>query len=177
MQKLPRLFLHLILLAVILAACAPSASPSPTADISSALTQAFGTAFAQLQPTNTPLPTETPIPSPTAVRTPPALPSTFVAGELNPLDTPHTYVQDTCQYLYNKWNSNNAAPGTVVMVVMFHHIVKGTQTASDALSIGSGDFKQLMNDIHKMGFEAINTTQLADFLYTNAKIPPRSVLL
>ncbi len=175
MQKLSRIFLHLGLLAGILAACAPSAAASPTPDMSGALTLAFETAFAQLQPTSTPLPTDTPIPPPTAIRTPPALPSTFVASELNPLDTPHTYVQDTCQYLYNKWNSNNAAPGTVVMVVMFHGIIKGQAETDNQVSVG--DFKKIMNDLHEMGFQAINTQQLVDFLYTNARIPQRSVLL
>jgi hypothetical protein len=144
--------------------------------MSVALTRAVETAFAQLQPSATALPTETPIPSPTAIRTPPALPETFKASQLNPLDSPHTYIQDTCQYLLDKWNSNNAAPGTVVMVVMFHGIVKDA-VAQDPEDITANDFKQLMNDLKEQGFEAINMTQMADFIDNNAKIPPRSVLL
>src|SRR5215210_3332165 len=120
MHKVTRAFLRLSLFAILLSACQPV--PASTPDMSAALTQAFGTAFAQLQPTATLIPSDTPIPSATAIRTPPALPSTFVASQLNPLDTPHTYIQDTCQYLQDKWNSKNAAPGTVVMVVMFHGI-------------------------------------------------------
>jgi len=142
--------------------------------MSAALTQAFGTAVAQLQPTATLIPSDTPIPSATAVRTPPALPSTFVASQLNPLDTPHTYIQDSCQYLQDKWDSKNAAPGTVVMVVMFHGIIKGQVEKDNQISVS--DFKKIMSDMHDMGFQAINTQQLADFLYTNAKIPERSVL-
>jgi len=143
-----------------------------------ALTQAFETAFAQLMPSATPLPTETPIPivTPTAVRTPPALPSTFVAGQLNALDKPHTYIQDSCQYLHDKWNSNNAAPGTVVMVVMLHGI-KRDQADVTANDITVQDFRQMMNDLEEQGFEAINATQMADFMDHNAKIPMRSVLL
>lgn len=140
-----------------------------------ALTQAFQTAFAQLQPTATQISTETPVPSPTAVRTPPALPAMFAATQLNPKDTPHSYVQDTCQYLHDKWNSNNSTPGTVVMVVMFHGIIKGQAETDNQIS--QDEFKRVMNDLHDMGFQAINTQQLVDFLYSNAKIPERSVLL
>jgi hypothetical protein len=173
MYKIPRVFLRLSLLIVILSAC--QAAPASTPDMSAALTQAFETAVAHLQPTGTPIPSETPVPSATAFRTPPALPSTFVASQLNPLDTPHTYIQDTCQYLQDKWNSNNAAPGTVVMVVMFHGIIKGQVEKDNQISVS--DFKQVMNDLHDMAFQAITTQQLADFLYTNSKIPERSVLL
>src|SRR5512141_591471 len=105
-----------LLLTILLCACQPTAPSTP--DMSAALTQAFETAVARLQPTATPVPTETPVPTATTVRTPPALPTSFVANQLNPRDTPHTYIQDTCQYLQDKWNSNYAAPGTVVMVVM-----------------------------------------------------------
>ncbi|NJC97420.1 MAG: hypothetical protein FIB03_13975, partial [Anaerolineae bacterium] len=87
-----RLFPTLILIAVILSACAPSAA-SPTVDVNALSTQAYETAFAAIQPTATLAPTDTPIPEPTAIRTPPALPATFIASQLNPLDTPHTYVQ------------------------------------------------------------------------------------
>jgi len=161
------------LIAGLLAACMPQAAPTP--DMNAALTQAFGTALANMQPTATPLPSETPVPSATAVRTPPALPSPFVATELNPVDTPHTYIQDSCQYLHDKWNSNNATPGTVVMVVMFHGIIKGEVEKDNQIS--QAEFRRVMDDLHEMGFQAINTQQLADFLYSNAKIPERSVLL
>jgi hypothetical protein len=169
MQK----FSSILLLAVILSACQPA--PPPTPDMSAALTQAIQTAFANLQPAPSAIPSETPTPPPTAVRTPPALPSTFVADQLNPFDTPHTYVQDTCQYLYDKWNSNNAAPGTVVMVVMLHGVDR--ERASDANDISVQDFRKMMNDLKEQGFEAINATQMADFVDNNARIPARSVLL
>jgi hypothetical protein len=172
-SRLTSYFLLLTFLFSLLASCQPASAPTP--DLSGALTQAFQTAFAQLQPTATPLPSETPIPSATAVRTPPPLPATFAASQLNPFDTPHTYIKDTCQYLHDKWNSNNAAPGTVVMVVMFHGIIKGQAETDNQIS--ASDFKKVMSDMHDMGFQAINTQQLVDFLYNNAKIPERSVLL
>ncbi len=164
-----------LLLILLLSACQPAPASAPTADINAALTQAFQTAFAQLQPTGTPIPTDTPVPAATALRTPPALPATFVASQLNPLDTPHTYVEDTCQYLHDKWSPENAAPGTVAMVIMFHGITQ--EKAERVHDISKQDFKQLMNDLKEQGFEAINATQLADFLDHNAKIPARSVVL
>src|SRR5262245_10625876 len=136
-----RLMITLSLLAVFGTSCAPAGSTSPTPDLGLAYTQAVETAIAALLPSATPIPADTPLPPPTTVRTPPALPQTFVAGQLNPLDTPHTYLQDTCQYLQDKWNSNNAAPGTVVMVIMLHGIKKerADVTAND---ITVQDFKQ-----------------------------------
>lgn len=169
----PLSFLSLLL--IVLTGCQPTAESAPTPDLSGALTQAFETALAQLQPTATALPTETAVPTATALRTPPPLPPAFVAGQLNPLDKPHTYIEDTCQYLYDKWNSNNAAPGTVVMAVMFHGITQ--ERATRTHDISKQDFQKLMNDLKEQGFEAITATQLADFLDHNAKIPPRSVIL
>jgi hypothetical protein len=182
------LFTPLILLALLLTSCQSASTPTP--DINAAMTQAVGTMFASIQqsqvetamaanqqvPTaSAALPGTTPVPPTIAARTPPALPGIFVTNQLNPVDTPHTYIQDTCQYLHDKWNSNNAAPGTVVMVVMFHGIIKGKAETDNQISVS--DFKKIMDDLHDMGFQAINTQQLADFLYSNAKIPERSVLL
>ena len=176
MSRFSRIFLSISLLAVILAACSPSAPASPTPDMGAVMEQAIQTAMADLA-TPTSLPTE--IPSPTATmppRTPPALPSVYTTTVLNPLDTPHTYVADTCQYLQNKWNPNNAAPGTIVIVIMFHGINKD---ASDVTTNGISvtDFKKLMNALKELGFEAINATQLADFMERNAPIPRRAVVL
>jgi len=169
------LFLNLGLLIVLSASCAPSPS-SPTIDVDAISTQAYQTVAAALQPTVTLIPTETPVPIATAVRTPPALPDNFTTNRLNALDKPHTYIQDTCQYLHDKWNSNNAAPGTIVMVVMLHGI-KRDQADVTANDITVEDFRQMMNDLHEQGFEAITAQQMADFVDNNAKIPLRSVLL
>lgn len=161
------------LLFILLTGCQPASASTP--DMSVALTQAFETALAALQPTATLPASETPVPAPTAARTPPALPATFVASQLNPFDTPHTYIEDTCQYLHDKWNSSNAAPGTVVMTIMFHGITQ--EKAERVHDISKQDFKQMMDDLKEQGFEAINATQLADFIDHNAKIPPRAVVL
>ena len=160
----------LLLFTVLLSACQPQ---TPTVDPDALMTQAVQTAFASIQQTKpAATPTRTPLPTPTLPLTPPALPDTFTTTALNPLDTPHTYINDECQYLKARWTSTNAAPGTIVMVIMFHTISKSV--ASTPNEIGNQDFQNLMNDLHGMGFQAINTQQLAGFLYSNTKIPQRS---
>ena len=61
------------------------------------------------------------------------------------------------------------------MVIMFHSISKDAATGTNQIS--AGDQKHLMNDLHDLGFQAINMQQMADFMEHNAKVPPRSVLL
>jgi hypothetical protein len=161
----------LVVLGLLLTACqAPPASP--TQDVGAALTQAFETAVAGLA---TPTATETPVSTATAIRTPPTLPGAFQTTLLDRGGIPHTYIQDACRELKAKWDPNNAAPGTVVMPIMFHSISK--DPATNASQISAADQKRLMNDLHELGFQAINMQQMADFMESNAKIPPRSVLL
>jgi len=124
-------------------------------------------------PTDTPTVTETPSPTATALRTPPALAGIFQTELLNPLDPPHPYIQDTCQYLHDKWSSANSAPGTVLMPIMFHSI--GGETGGDRIS--EPDFYTLMQALHDDGFQAVTTAQAASFLESNARIPPLSVML
>jgi hypothetical protein len=123
--------------------------------------------------TATPEPSRTRVPTPTS--TPPALPGIFQTARLNPLDTPHTYIQDTCQVLHDRWSSTGSLPGTVVMVIMFHRITDGPILNPDQIS--EFDFRALMRALQTNGFQAIDTRQLEDFLEHNARIPPRSVLL
>ncbi len=146
----------------IIAGCTPQATAQPTAT-------SLPTSSA------TPIPTETPQPTATAIRTPPALPAVFQTGELNPLDPPHTYITDACQYLKDKWTSTNSPPGTVLMPIMFHSITKEGETNANQVSLK--DFAILMRDLKSQEFEAITIQQAADFLNHNARIPPRSVLL
>ncbi len=153
---------------------------TPPVDVNAQMTAAVQSAMATLQSAQTPAtraPQPTPKPTDVVPRTPPALPPVYTTNLLNPLDTPHTYIQDQCQYLKAKWTSTNAAPGTIVMAIMFHSIEKGTGAVSDPKNIGGDDFRKLMNGLHDMGFQAIDTKQLADFLDYNTKIPPRSVIL
>lgn len=160
-----------------LAACVP-AGPAP--DIGGQMTQAVQTAMVsilQTQAAESPAATSTPAATAVVPQTPPALPPVFTTSTLDPLDTPHTYIQDSCQYLHDQWSSANSTPGTIVMVVMFHSIEKGEATVTDPKNISGSDFKKLMNGLHEMGFQAIATAQLADFLDHNSRIPQRSVVL
>lgn len=158
----------LILLSVIVTGCTAIAPPSedPATQSAPAPSQ---TATIALSATHTSSPTSTP------VRTPPALPGSYQAALLNPKDTPHTYLGDTCLYLRDKWDPANAAPGTVVMAVMFHSVTMGQVTSASQISFAQ--FTELMDGLKARGFEAISTAQLADFLEHNARIPARSVLL
>jgi hypothetical protein len=156
MRKLPLLP---ILVVLVLAACVPTSTPPPPTST----------------PTTTPDPTATFTATPTAIRTPPALPGVYQSPYLYAGDTPHTYVADTCQYLRDKWSSTGAAPGTTVMVIMFHSVTNSA--LSDPNQISEYDFRQLMISLHDNGFQAITAEQLAGFLESNRAIPPRSVLL
>jgi hypothetical protein len=167
-----RIFLVSSLVTVTLAACWPGPA-APTPDMGPALTQAIQTALAGMA---TPTATDTPVPTATAIRTPPALPPGFTTEALNPLDTPHTYIDDACRYLHDKWGPGKSAPGTIAFVIMFHGINKDAGSV-DANDVTAGDFRKMMNSLKELGFEAINAAQLADFLESNAAIPPRSVLL
>jgi hypothetical protein len=170
--RIKRLILTLSLLALLLPACQPAAT---TPDPGVAMTAAVETAFAQINaPTQTPTPVDTPIPTATIPRTPPALPSMYQTSMLRPGDIPRAYVADTCRYLKNKWDPNKSTPGTVVMVIMHHGVNKGAASGHD---VTVSEHKKIMNDLHDMGFQAINMQQMADFMYENAKIPERSVLL
>jgi len=165
-----RLSADFLFLLVFLAGCAgATAAPVlPTGTATLLPSETFTPA-----PTDTPSATETPSPTATALRTPPVLPGTFQTELLNPLDPPHTYIQDTCQYLHDKWSSANSAPGTVLMPIMFHSV--GGETGGDRIS--EPEFHALMQALHDEGFQAVTTAQAASFLESNAKIPPLSVML
>ncbi len=173
MKPLPKL--HLLLLVIILAGCAgrvPTPSPAITDDPFTPTPSP--TSPPADTPTITPTSTPADTPTATAVRTPPALPAGYTTTLLNPLDTPHTYMQDTCQVLQDKWSSQNSAPGTVVMPIMFHSITDGGTNSNQT---SAEDFDTLMRSLHDNGFQAITMTQMAAFMEKNAKIPPRSVLV
>jgi len=159
--------LSLLLLCALTACVANRSAPGPA---SSPLAPARPSATVA---SPVPVATSTATSLPTSSPTPPELPPVFQTNRLNPLDTPHTYLTDPCAYLRDKWQSGHSAPGTVVMVIMFHSI--GAATVGNQIS--ETDFHALMQALQNHGFTAITTTQLADFLEHNAFIPPRAVLL
>ncbi len=167
-----RFILTLSLLTTLLAACQPAAA---TPDPNLVMTAAVETAFAQINAsTAAPAIIETPIPTATILRTPPTLPGMYQTSLLKSHDIPRNYIADSCQYLKNKWDSTKSAPGTVVMVIMHHGINKGEASGND---VTVTEHKKIMDDLFEAGFQAINMQQMADFMYDNAKIPQRSVLL
>ncbi len=107
--------------------------------------------------------------------TPPALPAIYQSQYLNPLDTPRTYIEETCQAIRRRWDPLNAEPGTVVMIIMFHEISRGTVDAIDGMSVFN--FDKIMLKLRDQDFRAINTKQFLAFMERNVKIPPRSVLI
>ena len=168
-----------LFLGVFLVSCSSLITPIPY-NPDTAITQAVGTVNAQLTQTAlgigaTDSTSKTSTPEATAIRTPPTLPPIYQSPLLNPLDIPHTYLEDTCNYLKLKWDPHNSPPGTIVMVIMFHSIVKGE--ASDLKDINTKDFQKMMAGLKDQGFEAIYMQQLADFLELNSLIPMRSVVL
>lgn len=106
----------------------------------------------------------------------PELPAVFQTDMLNKLDTPHTYVEDACTEIKNRWGEGKAEPGTVVMAIMYHSIVKGDTVEQDN-AVTKEQHQQLIRDLHDQGFTAIDTEQFIGFMLNNDYIPERSVLL
>jgi len=108
----------------------------------------------------------------------PPLPALFQSHYSNPLDTPHTYIQDSCKYLANRWNRLNSEPGTVVMILMLRDIITlSTENIGNNGNVAINDLRLILDQLKFQGFEAINTKQFLSFMERNVKIPPRSVLI
>ncbi len=128
-------------------------------------------------------PTAEPTPTKDPNRKPPELPEIYVSDLLHRMDTPHEYQTDVCQVIKNRWSEGKAAPGTVVMAIMYHSIIRGEDTSSiedpilRANTVTIDQHKQLIRNLHDQGFTAINTEQFIAFMENNDWIPERSVLL
>lgn len=149
-------------------------------------------------PKNTPAATMTPVVTATATKVPSTVtkvPSTATAA-IDPTLAPTTmppprfetdklykgvlpvsYLEDTCQYYYDRWNYKNAVPGTVVVPVMYHGISDKEWRLSDNITVSTTYFKASIERARELGFETITMQQLVDFLHHNAYIPQRSLLL
>jgi len=178
------LWAGLVIVATLALAACTAGPASLQATSGAAATQVFESALltatyaVQVPATATPPPptaAPTASPTPDLQRTPPALPPVYISSLLKPVDVPHTYIEDQCEYLKLRWDPNNSVPGTVVMPIMFHSVTDGEATLE--YQISHDTLVQLLRDLKEQGFESINSQQLADFLERNAKIPPRSVLL
>jgi hypothetical protein len=171
MQKPKPIWITILLMSIIITAC----GSNKDIQISTPSETNIPTQQPTNTPTETPLPTDTPIPTATAVRTPPPLPSLYQSPYLNPLDYPHSYIENACDYLKLKWDPNKSEPGTIVMVVMFHSIMKDGDPPANGIKFS--EFMLAMETLKEQNFEAITMEQLVGFLETNQKIPARSVLL
>lgn len=103
----------------------------------------------------------------------------FTHEKLHAGVAPETYLNDPCEYLRLRWSPGKAAPGTVVVPIMFHGIRAAGKAIQedDSISVTEEQFNFFVHDAKKMGFETITTEQLSNFLHYNSYIPPRSMIL
>lgn len=147
----------------------PSALPTSTAAASLTPTlTASVTVTALLTPTSTKVPTATSTPEPLEI---------FQTRLLRPGVVPLAYLDDICQYLDRRWAEDGSPPGTVVVPVMFHSIVRSGRTVSDPKDISEEQFQGFVSTANYFGFKTITTDQLVGFLERNEKIPERSMIL
>lgn len=145
-----------------------SPSETPTATSTSTRTAtATLTATATITPTVTLTPTITPTPWDIEL---------FTSSSLYPGVEPVQYVEDTCQYLANKWGEGKAEPGTIVVPIMFHSILPEGKEPTKAEDITVAYFEYFMDYAKEMGFETVTTSEVIDFLYNNADIPKYSMI-
>jgi hypothetical protein len=164
LERALRLFLIIPLIGLV--GCNNPIATQLTATSTQTIAPPTATASITPSPTLTPTVTLTPLP--------PELPEGFISPDLNPLDYPHTYIKDTCTYLKLKWDPNNSVPGTIVMPIMIHSIIKGE--ATDPEDISGERFEILARDLHGQNFSSITMEELWNFLDHNAKIPQRSFI-
>ncbi len=127
------------------------------------------TPSATLTPTHTSLP-------PTITPTPPQL-SHFDPSALRNGVSPEAYIDDICVYLENRWGDGKSEPGTIVVPIMFHSIVKPGREVASSADISLSDFEYFMRRAEELNFTTITTEQLIEFLKNNSKIPQRSMIL
>jgi len=127
--------------------------------------------------------TETATSTPTATLIPPTLTPTpqklsmFSSESLRNGVVPVQYIADTCHYLENRWGEGKSTPGTIVVPIMFHSVVKPGRKITNMSDISLSSFEYFMAKAKDMGFSTITIEELIGFLNANEKIPERSMLL
>jgi hypothetical protein len=163
------------------AGCAAPAKEVPPAGLSATITVQAALPSVTIRPSSTFTPTA--VPSPTVTRTiaptqtsiPPAL--ELFNPRLGSGVLPATYLKNTCEYLSLRWKSGSAAPGTVVVPIMYHGVRNEGGSLLDNVTVTESYFLETMKHAQDLGFETITSEQLADFLQQNSYIPPRSMIL
>ena len=141
----------------------------------------INTATSTIEPSDTP--TITPTSSPTATQIPPSITPTpqeitfFSSGALRTGIMPVQYIEDTCRYLKNRWGEGKSTPGTIVVPIMFHSVVKPGRQINNNSDMSLSGFEYLMVKAKDMGFSTVTIEELIGFLNANEKIPERSLLL
>jgi len=140
-----------------------------------------GTPSITIEPSGTPTATITS--SPTVTRVPPTITPTpqkltmFSSESLRQGVVPVQYIEDTCRYLENRWGEGKSAPGTIVVPIMFHSVVKPGRVIINNSDISLSSFEYFMAKAKDMGFTTVTIDELIGFLNENKKIPERALLL
>jgi peptidoglycan/xylan/chitin deacetylase (PgdA/CDA1 family) len=138
------------------------------------------TRTASATPTITPSPTLSPTPTASATITPtPAPLPAFTSRLLRVNVEPAVYLNEPCEFLRLRWSLEGSPPGTVVVPIMFHGIrAAGKELLEgDETSITEEQFQSFVWFASQNGYQTITAAQLSNFLHTNARIPPRSMIL
>ena len=168
------------MLLFLLTSCSPASLAIATQTASNTPTTAVPTVTYTPILTQTPEPTATSTPTITASPAPPtATPAPLAVFSPRMITgiTPTAYIQDTCTYISQRWTAGNAAPGTVVVPIMYHGVRNEGGTVTDNVTVTEDYFKETMAHAKELGFDTITIDQLVDFLQHNTYIPPRSILL
>jgi len=126
------------------------------------------TSTATLTPSETPTITVTA--SPTATQRPPTITPTpfditrFESDALRKGVVSVQYIEDTCSYLENRWGEGKSTPGTIVVPIMFHSVVKPGRTVVNNSDMSLAGFEYLMEKAKSMDFSTITTEALFGFL-------------
>lgn len=171
----------LLLLFLWLAGCsdAPAAVAAP--DAASAPPKRTPVQLVVPGPTATATPrpaaTLTPFPTPTLAPVTVAPPAPFTTARLGRGVRPVTYVENTCEYLRRRWAPDTSQPGTILVPIMYHGVGSRANRGNGDTWTPTSYFRRTMATAKRLGFETVTTQEAVDFLYHNAPIPSRALLL
>jgi peptidoglycan/xylan/chitin deacetylase (PgdA/CDA1 family) len=90
---------------------------------------------------------------------------------------PVSYIEDTCEYLEKRRGEGKSEPGTIVVPIMFHSILRPGLEITDPSQVTTEMFESFMEKAESMDFETITMNELLGFLENNQAIPERSMIL